>query len=78
MGLSLGDVMKYLIPDWLYDILKWAVTALLPAFTALFVALAATWHWPMADQIKDTLIALYTFFGAIMGISGGVAMMTKE
>lgn len=66
---------KYLLPDWAYDIAKWAVTVLLPAFTALFVALAATWHWPCADQIKDTLVALYTFLGAIMGISGGVAML---
>lgn len=67
--------MSYLIPDWLYDMLKWAVTVLLPAATALFVTLAATWGWPFADQIRDTLVALYTFFGAIMGISGAVALM---
>lgn len=69
---------KYLIPDWLYDVLKWAVTVLLPAVTVLFVALASTWGWPMADQIKDTLVALYTFLGAIMGISGGVAMLREQ
>lgn len=68
---------KYLIPDWLYDILKWAVTVFLPAATVLFVALSATWGWPYADQIKDTLVALYTFFGAIMGISGGAAMLRE-
>lgn len=68
---------KYLLPDWAYDIAKWAVTVLLPAFTVLFVALAATWGWPYADQIKDTLVALYTFLGAIMGISGGVAMLRE-
>lgn len=67
--------MEYLIPDWLYDVLKWAVTVFLPAFTALFVALAATWGWPFADQIKDTLVALYTFLGGIMGLSGAVALM---
>ena len=66
---------KFLLPDCAYDIAKWCVTVLLPSATVFFVALAATWGWPYADQIKDTLVALYTFLGAIMGISGGVAML---
>lgn len=64
---------KYLLPDWAYDIAKWCVTVLLPCFTALYVGLSATWGWPMAEQIQQTLVLLYTFLCGLMGISAGVA-----
>lgn len=70
--------MQYWLPDWLYDLIKWGVTVLLPAVTALFVALAAIWGWPMADQIKDTLVAAYTFLCALMGISGAVGVLRRD
>ena len=70
--------MDYLLPDWLYDLIKTTVTVFLPAATALYVALAAIWGWPLADQIKDTLAAVYTFLCAVMGISGAVGQIRGE
>ena len=61
--------MKYLLPDYIYDAIKWVVTTLLPALTVAYVGLAAVWGWPMADQIERSLVILYTFLCAIMGIS---------
>lgn len=61
--------MKYLLPDHIYDAIKWVVTTLLPALTVAYVGLAADWGWPMADQIERSLVILYTFLCAIMGIS---------
>ena len=70
--------MKYPLPDWAYDIAKWAVTVFLPLFTAFYVGLADTWGWAMTEQIQQTLILTYTFLGGIMGISGGVAMVRER
>lgn len=61
--------MNYLLPDYIYDAIKWVVTTLLPALTVAYVGLAAVWGWPMADQIERSLVILYTFLCAIMGIS---------
>ena len=69
---------KYLLPDWAYDLIKFVVTVVLPSATALYVALAAIWGWPLADQIKDTLVAIYTFLCAVMGISGAAAVLRGE
>ena len=61
--------MQYLLPSKYYDIIKVIVTVFLPAATVAYVGLAATWGWPMADQIERTLVIAYTFLCAIMGIS---------
>ena len=61
--------MKYWLPNDIYDAIKWIVTILLPAATVAYVALAAVWGWPMADQIERTLVIAYTFLCAVMGIS---------
>lgn len=61
--------MKYLLPSKYYDIIKLIVTTILPAATVAYVGLAATWGWPMADQIERTLVIAYTFLCAVMGIS---------
>lgn len=61
--------MKYMLPDHIYDLIKLIVTTVLPAATVAYVGLAATWGWPMADQIERTLVIAYTFLCAVMGIS---------
>lgn len=61
--------MQYLLPSKYYDLIKFIVTVVLPAATVAYVGLAATWGWPMADQIERTLVIAYTFLCAIMGIS---------
>lgn len=66
-------MIKYWLPNDVYDAIKWIVTTLLPAATVAYVALAAIWGWPMADQVERTLVVAYTFLCAIMGISSALA-----
>lgn len=61
--------MTYLLPNRVYDLIKYAVTILLPAASVLYVALAGIWGWPYADEVSRTIAAVYTFLCALMGIS---------
>ena len=61
--------MQYLLPNKVYDLIKYIVTIILPAASVLYVALAGIWGWPYADEISRTIAAVYTFLCALMGIS---------
>ena len=61
--------MQYLLPNRVYDLIKYVVTIILPAASVLYVALAGIWGWPYADEISRTIAAVYTFLCALMGIS---------
>ena len=41
--------------DKLYDILKWVVTVVLPALTALWLGLSKVWGFPYAEEIGATV-----------------------
>ena len=58
-----------IIPDKVYDILKWCVLVLIPACTTAYVGLAAVWGWPYAEAIAKTSAIICTMLGAILGIS---------
>ena len=50
--------MTYLLPNRVYDLIKWVVTILLPAASVLYVALAGIWGWPYADEVSRTIAAI--------------------
>lgn len=52
-----------------YDVLKWIVLIVMPAFGTLYFALSEIWGIPYATQVVGTLSALEVFLGAILGIS---------
>lgn len=52
-----------------YDILKWAVTLVLPATATLYFAMSNIWGLPYGEEIVGTITAITAFLGAIMGIS---------
>ena len=52
-----------------YDILTWVAQIFLPAFAALYYALAGVWGLPYAQEVVATLVALDTFLGMILGFS---------
>lgn len=58
-----------LLPDKVYDILKWIAQILLPALGTLYFALAAIWGFPYAEQIVGTITAIDAFLGVLLGIS---------
>lgn len=60
---------KFLLPDKVYDVIKYIVTIILPAISILYACLAGIWGWPLADEVKGTIAAVYTFLCSLMGIS---------
>lgn len=52
-----------------YDILKYIVTIVLPALTALWLSIATIWHLPYGEPIGATLSAITVFLGALIGVS---------
>lgn len=61
--------MKYIIPDKVYDAIKYIVTIILPALSVLYVGLAGIWGFPFADEVSRTIAVVYTFLCAVMGFS---------
>lgn len=58
------------IPSKLYDVLKWILIIVVPAFVTLFTLLAQTWSWDIPVQaIVTTITGIATFMGVIVGIS---------
>lgn len=52
-----------------YDVLKFLALIVLPALAILYDKLAVTWGLPYGPQIKDTIIAVDVFLGAVLQIS---------
>lgn len=58
------------IPNKVYDILKWILIIVVPAFITLFTLLARTWGWDIpVDAIVATITGIAAFLGVIIGIS---------
>lgn len=58
-----------ILPNRVYDILKWITLIGLPALGSLYYGLSAIWGFPYAEQIVGTLAVVATFLGVILGIS---------
>lgn len=59
-----------MLPDKVYEVLRWLVAIFLPALGVFFATLAEAWGWDLPTQaILTTLSALELFLGAIFGIS---------
>lgn len=62
-----------IIPNVIYDCLKWVQRLFLPALATLYLALGAIWkdiiYLPYPEQVAATITAVDTFLGVILGIS---------
>ena len=58
-----------MIPDKLYDVLKWIAMICLPALGTLYFALAQIWGLPLGEEIVGTISAVTVCLGALIGIS---------
>ena len=58
-----------IIPDKIYDILKWVTMIVIPALATAYVGFAGIWGWPYADEIAKTAAVVCTLLGALLGIS---------
>ena len=52
-----------------YDILKWAITVVLPAIGTFYATLGDIWGLPYVEQVPATILAVVTLGSAILGVS---------
>lgn len=69
--------MNLVLPDKVYDILKWIAMVVLPAIGTLYFALAGIWGFPFGEEVVGTITAVDTFLGALLGISTAQYNKTK-
>lgn len=67
--------MQYVIPDKVYDVLKWLCALVLPAAATLVGTVGAAWGMSaeLSNAIVTTITAVATFGGAIIGLSAVTA-----
>lgn len=70
--------MNYILPNHVYDLIKFIVTVILPALSVAYVGLAGIWGFPYADEISRTIAVVYTFLCAVMGFSSYTAKPDEE
>ena len=57
---------KKFLPTWLYEVLRWVVSIVLPAVATLISALNSAWNWGLPiEAILATFSAIETFLGAV-------------
>jgi len=56
----------------IYNILKLVALVILPGLAAFYIAFAAIWKLPDAQQVAGSIAAINTFLGAVLHISSSV------
>lgn len=65
-GVTAGGIL----PQKLYEVLRWAVWIVLPAIATLVSGLNAAWNWNWPiDAILTTFSVIETFLGTVLGIA---------
>ena len=64
-----SNITNGLIPDRLYDILKWLAIIVMPALSTFIVGLGGIWSLPYAGQVAATVTAVGVLLGAFLGLS---------
>ena len=63
------NVPDWLIPDKLYDVLKWVGLVVLPAVAVFASTVGVAWGLPHVNEAVLTLNALGVLVGAVIGAS---------
>lgn len=58
-----------IIPNKIYDILKWVCLLVIPGLATFTATLTAIWGFPFGDKIAMTITAVGVFLGCLLGIS---------
>lgn len=59
-----------MIPNRIFDILKWIAIVALPALSTFIVVLGKIWNWgDIAPMVAQTITAVAVLLGALLGIS---------
>ena len=57
------------LPDKVYDIMKWLVMCVIPALTTFYCVCDKVFNWGYAEIVATISAALCTCIGTILGIS---------
>lgn len=69
MQLEENGMPGWLLPDKVYDVLKWAGLIACPAVASLVLGLGETWGLDNAQQVAMTVTLAGTCIGALIGAS---------
>lgn len=58
-----------LLPDRVYDVMKWICMVLIPACASAFVGLDSVFGWGYGDTVAKISAIVCTLMGALLGIS---------
>lgn len=59
-----------MIPDKVYDVLKWVAIVALPALATFVAIISKIWGWAdLGVMISQTITAVAVLLGALLGIS---------
>ena len=58
-----------MLPNKVYDVLKWVAMLFLPALAALVAGLFKVWDIPYGLEISQTIMLIDAFLGACLGLS---------
>lgn len=58
-----------ILPDKIYDILKWIALIALNAVGVLYSTIAGIWGLPYGEEVLKTCSAVALFIGALIGVS---------
>lgn len=58
-----------ILPNWLYDLLKWVAIICLPAFKVAIPSLFEIWNIPLGTEIANTLDIVAVLLGSLIGAS---------
>lgn len=58
-----------IIPDKIYNVLKWVLVIVVPALNVFLTTIFALYHIPHIEIVVGTISAVATFVGALIGVS---------
>lgn len=58
-----------MLPDKIYNILKWLALVAIDALGVAYQSLALVWAWPFGNEVLTTCTVLSTLLGTLIGIS---------
>lgn len=67
-----------ILPNKIYDILKFLAMVVLPGLGTLYFALAGIWHLPNGEQVVGSIAAVNVFLGGIAKFSSQPASSSSD
>ena len=75
---NIKNELNYLIPDKVYDIVKWVALIVLPALAVLVQTIGGSANWSGTSTTVTVITALGVFIGAILGVDSAQAHKTSN